>query len=175
MLRIFEVDQPASQREKRERLESAAIRIPANLTYVVVDFETDSLLSALQRAGFDPLQPVFLSWLGVMAYLRRDTIETIFRSVASLPKSSEIVFTFASESPERKANASSSATETRAESLGEPWLSRFEPVDIDRMLRGMGFSDVSFLTPDEIDQRYIRGRQDGLFVMRRINIASARV
>ncbi len=154
------MDQPARQREKRERLASAAIPIPANLTYVAVDFETD------------PLQPAFLSWPGVIVYLRREAIESVFCSVASLPPSSEIVFTFGVV---RKAGAGPSAHEARAEALGEPRLSHFEPEAIEQMLRGMGFSEVSFLTPDEIERRYIHGRQDGLYAMRRISIASARV
>jgi len=43
-LRIFEVDQPASQAAKRELLGRAGISAPANLTYVALDFERLPLL-----------------------------------------------------------------------------------------------------------------------------------
>jgi len=174
-LHIFEVDQPASQREKRKRLELAGIAPLGNLIYVAVDFETDSLLDTLQHFEFNPLKPAFFSWLGVMVYLRQDAIESVFQAVASLPHSSEIVFTFSAQGQAQKHGTRSSITKVLAESLGEPWLSQFEPEAINQMLHKMGFSDVSFLTPGEIDQRYINGRQDGLFAMQRINTAVAQV
>ncbi len=170
-LRIFEVDQPASQEEKRARLEAAGIPAPANLTYLAVDFERDELLPALQRGGFDPHQAAFFSWLGVIVYLRRAAVESVFRAVASLPRSSEIVFTFGSQGRGQSAGA----TRARAAALGEPWLSHFTPEAIEQMLRGMGFTEVSFLTPDEIWRRYLHLREDGLFALQRINTASARL
>src|SRR5690242_18723625 len=51
-LRIFEVDHPATQAWKRQRLQDAAIAIPANLTFVGVDFERNHLAERLVVAGF---------------------------------------------------------------------------------------------------------------------------
>src|SRR5579864_6881553 len=41
-LRVFEVDHPATQAFKRERLEAAQIEMPSALSYVPVDFERDT-------------------------------------------------------------------------------------------------------------------------------------
>lgn len=49
-LQIFEVDQPASQQEKRERLLHNDINVPANLEFVTIDFETTSLVDGLKKA-----------------------------------------------------------------------------------------------------------------------------
>ena len=63
-LRIFEVDHPATQAWKRQRLAEADIPLPAALTFVPVDFERETLADGLAAAGFDPAQQTFftLAW-----------------------------------------------------------------------------------------------------------------
>src|ERR1700712_2289527 len=53
-LRIFEVDHPATQAWKRQRLTEAAIALPPTLTFVSVDFERETLADRLTAADFDP-------------------------------------------------------------------------------------------------------------------------
>src|SRR5437868_347221 len=64
-LRLFEVDHPATQAWKRERLVEAGIPLPASLTFVAIDFERATLREGLAAAGFDPAQQTFFTWLGV--------------------------------------------------------------------------------------------------------------
>ena len=40
-IRIYEVDHPASQEWKRERLEAAKVRVPENLIFAPIDFENN--------------------------------------------------------------------------------------------------------------------------------------
>ena len=54
-LRIFEVDHPATQAWKRQRLAEAAIPVPRALTFAPVDFERETLADGLTAAGFDPV------------------------------------------------------------------------------------------------------------------------
>src|SRR5262245_13527939 len=63
-LRVFEVDQPATQTVKRQRLVEAGIGVPAGTTHVPVDFATESLADELQRHGFDARAGAVFSWLG---------------------------------------------------------------------------------------------------------------
>ena len=56
-LHIFEVDHPATQEWKRKRLELAGISLPANLTFVPVNFESDALEEQLRLSGFDASAP----------------------------------------------------------------------------------------------------------------------
>jgi methyltransferase (TIGR00027 family) len=80
-LRIFEVDQPASQQVKRERLAAAGIAEPGNLTFAAIDFETESLLDGLPRDGVALDAPTFVSWLGVSMYLTREAVDAVFAAV----------------------------------------------------------------------------------------------
>ena len=64
-LRVFEVDFPATQQGKREMLAAASIPLPANLTFVPLDFEHQTLAQGLAVQGFNPAQPAFFGWLGL--------------------------------------------------------------------------------------------------------------
>lgn len=141
-LRIFEVDHPASQQAKRARLATAGIAAPSNVEYVAIDFETTSLRDGLLTSTFNPRASAFVSWLGVMVYLTQAAIDAVFAFVASLPRGSEIVFTFTA--PPQPGAADGLAT--RAAEVGEPWLTRVEPEGLERQLRAHGFSAVTFLT-----------------------------
>jgi len=74
-LRIYEVDHPASQEWKRERLEGAKVRIPGNLIFAPIDFETTSLREGLSTAGFDSCTPSFflIAWSVSVSHCRLST------------------------------------------------------------------------------------------------------
>lgn len=57
---IFEVDHPATQAWKRNRLQELGIPEPSNLTFVSVDFESESLASKLCALGFDMTAPAMI-------------------------------------------------------------------------------------------------------------------
>ena len=68
-LRVFELDHPATQRDKRRRLEAAGVTEPPYVAYVAHDFEHGSVREALEAAGLDTRQRTFVMWLGVTPYL----------------------------------------------------------------------------------------------------------
>jgi methyltransferase (TIGR00027 family) len=155
-LRIFEVDHPATQAWKRDRLKEAGLAVPATLTFAPVDFACQNLADQLAAAGFQADQPAFFCWLGVVPYLRREDISAILRTIAGLP-GSEVVFDYAEPfenySPERRANIAAIAERTAA--IGEPWLSFFDPAEIAGDLRGNGFDELEDLGLADIAVRYL--------------------
>jgi methyltransferase (TIGR00027 family) len=77
---VFEVDHPASQRDKRsrsERLKPTAREV----RFVPVDFAHDDLARALAAAGHDPMRPTTWIWEGVVMYLERRDIEATLQAV----------------------------------------------------------------------------------------------
>ena len=165
-LRVFEVDHPATQAWKRARLQETGIVIPASLTFAAIDFETQTLSDGLRQAGFKANEPVFVSMLGVIVYLTREAAMSTLTFVGSLPPRTEIVFDYAvspsalSESDRRVHDDTTRAVAAR----GEPWLSHFAPPVLAADLRSAGFTRVEDLGPDEIQERYFKGRTDGLRV-----------
>jgi methyltransferase (TIGR00027 family) len=161
-LRTYEIDHPATQRWKQERLAAAGVAIPANLRFVPIDFERQLLADALRGADFDFGRRTFCSWLGVTQYLTREAIGETLEFVLSLPRSSEIVFSFIL--PFETMSGLESEAVTAAARIcadaGEPWLTTFRVDDLKSDLLAMGFSRVVHLTPEEAHERYLKGRRD---------------
>jgi methyltransferase (TIGR00027 family) len=175
--RIFEVDHPSTQAAKRELLAAAGVELPANLSFAPVDFENQSLKEGLQRGGFDFARPAFFSCLGVLVYLDGKSVAALLAFVGSMPRGSEIVFTFsqpdsALDSRELEIRAKINST---VNEMGEPWRSYFEPERLREMLLASGFSLVTFLTPEAAEERYFRGRTDALRPPKHVRLCRAQV
>jgi methyltransferase (TIGR00027 family) len=84
-VRIFEVDHPATQLWKRQRLSDAGIGVPPSLTFAPVDFERQTLAAGLADAGFDMAQQTFFTWLGVVPYLTEGAVSSTLSFIASCP------------------------------------------------------------------------------------------
>jgi methyltransferase (TIGR00027 family) len=161
---VLEVDHPATQAWKRARLRDAGIAVPESVTFAAIDFEKQTLANGLQQAGFKANEPAFFSMLGVVVYLTRDAVLTTLKFVARLPSATEIVFDYAippsTLSEGERAKHDDAAR--RVASRGEPWLTYFEPPMLAGELRRIGFTRLEDLGPDEIHERYFKGRSDGL-------------
>ncbi len=166
LLRVFEVDHPATQTWKRVKLREVEMAIPDTLTFAPVDFEQQTLADGLNRAGFNAEEATFFSLLGVVVYLTKTAVTETLKFVASLPSGSEIVFDYGIL-PSRLSASQRTALESKASRLaakGEPWITYFDPVSLARDLRGMGFKQVEDFGSEEANDRYFRDRTDGFRV-----------
>jgi methyltransferase (TIGR00027 family) len=95
-LRIFEIDQPATQEDKLARIAAARLTVPENVVFGSVNFEAESVAEGLRRHGVRFDVPTMFSWLGVTVYLTEPAIDATLSTVLSFPRGSEIALTFAS-------------------------------------------------------------------------------
>src|SRR5215469_17075195 len=159
-IRIYEVDHPATQAWKHERLAEAQVALPAWLTLVPVDFERDDLEEMLVGAGFQQSSPAFFTWLGVVPYLTQEAIGSTLEYLASIQKS-EVVFDYM-EQPQAFSEEMRELVTKRTEQLektDERWASRFEPAGIAAILRSHGFCDIEGINFQEITSRFGRAVQ----------------
>lgn len=165
-LRVFEVDHPATQVWKRERLALVGIPLPDSLSFAPMDFERQTLDDGLARAGFQLTQPAFFSWLGVTPYLARETTLSTLALVHSLSPENGVVFDFAlpRESLSPQHTMAFDQLAARVASVGEPFIGFFDPPEIRRELGSIGFRSVTLLDSNAINQRYFHERLDGLRV-----------
>jgi len=157
-LSVFEVDHPATQEWKRQRLAHAGIDIPESLRFAPVDFEHQTLLAGLEAAGFNSEQPAFFSWLGVVPYLTRDAVMSTLRTIGALPRGSGVVFDYAIPR-EWMGEAERRAFEFLAERVaraGEPFRSFFVPEQLAQDLRALGFSALEDLDSAALRARWFR-------------------
>jgi methyltransferase (TIGR00027 family) len=163
-LRVFEVDHPATQAWKRQRLREAGIAIPPSLNFVAVDFESQTLADGLRLAGFSADQPTFFSWLGVTPYINCESCIGTFAFIAKLPSGSGVVFDFAIDPSQLDFlhRMAFKALAARVAMAGEPFQLFFVPEELERDLKALGFRQVEMLSSAEINALYFKDRADGL-------------
>jgi methyltransferase (TIGR00027 family) len=152
---IFEVDHPATQAWKRQRLAAAELAPPPWLTFVPVDFERDDLQLKLSSAGFQRSSAAFFVWLGVVPYLTEGAIGSTLDYMASV-QNSEVVFDYM-EHPRAFSEEMRELVKERTEELekiGERWVTNFEPVAMAAILRSHGFCDIEDINFQEITSRF---------------------
>jgi methyltransferase (TIGR00027 family) len=164
-VRVFEVDYPATQGWKRERLKLAGLAIPDSLTFAPVDFERQSLADGLRAAGFQADSPAFFQWLGVVPYLTREAISQTLDFIAGVPDS-EVVFDYAEPFANYPAGRREHimALAASAASRGEPWLSQFDPAELAELLRQKGFGIVEDLGLAGLTERFYGNLRQGIVI-----------
>lgn len=163
---VFEVDLPATQTWKRERLQEAGIAVPPSLRFVPVDFAGTTLAQGLASAGFDPNAPAFFSWLGVTMYLDEDAVRDTLRFLAGCAPGSAVLIEYATplaSLPPMMRIAMEQFTARFAE-RGEPWKSFFDTAALADMLKTPGFGSSREWTPEALNERYLANRTDGLHI-----------
>ena len=159
-LRVYEVDYPSTQEWKRGLIARGKIAVPDSLTYVPVDFESQTLADRLRESGFQPDRPAFFSWLGVTMYLTREVVLSTLRFVAERPHGSGITFDYFVPPGELPwiARFFWQIVAWRVALHGEPWRTWFKPEDLAGELRRMGFTQLEDLDGPALNQRYFDGR-----------------
>jgi len=157
--RVFEADHPATQEVKKRRLEA----LPSHVTYVPIDFTTDTLDVALPAAGYRQDAKTFFICEGVTHYLPADTIDAVFRFVGRSAAGSQLVFTYIHRgmldgSARFVGAASTLATVRRA---GEPYTFGFEPAELSPYLAARNLALVEDVGADTYRERYLRPRGRG--------------
>ena len=157
-MRVFELDHPATQAEKRRRLNEAQIAEPQHVSYVAHDFESGSMTAALKAAGLDPDRGAFVLWLGVTPYLTEEAVFATLGELARWPGGTEVVFDYTNP-PEAvdEPNARNFHREMaeRVAASGEPFRCYLDSAALHARARGLGFSDIEDLDRAALVARYL--------------------
>jgi methyltransferase (TIGR00027 family) len=156
-LRVFEVDHPATQAWKRERLATTGIDRPEMLTFVPVDFETQTLAAGLESAGFKRTDPAVFVWLGVVFYLTANAARATLEYIAGQAQPVEVVFDYLQPAATDEDRAHQRARADRLAGAGEPVFSYFTPDDIAAHLHALGFTDIEDHSASDLIAGYLHG------------------
>lgn len=153
---VYEVDHPASQRWKRNRVAHLGLIVPDRLHYVPIDFERQTLTRGLMEARLDPSRRTFFSCLGVTQYLTPEANLDLLDQVSQLSVENTITLEFIAPPetlfPEDAAVIRGVAEGTAA--VGEPWLSFFSFDDMEAVLRQYGFGSIERFGAAEATTEY---------------------
>jgi methyltransferase (TIGR00027 family) len=162
-VKVYEIDYPATQAWKRERLAQIGVALPSSLTFAPIDFERQSLGAALSASGFRADEPAFFQWLGVTPYLTREAIVSTLDFVAGIA-GSEVVFEYAEpfENYPVVIRANLIAVAESAAARGEPWISLFDPAEMAALMHARNFAEFEDVTRGELAVRYYGDLGEGL-------------
>lgn len=157
-LMIYEVDHPATQRLKRDRLSACGVSIPSTVQFIEADLSVESLGTALSRSSCRTDRAVFFSWLGVTMYLTREANLNALRAIASCTSAaSELVFTYVDEAALGSGHASDEAfrrLKAEVSAAGETFLSGFDPHTLNDLLSETGLLLLEDIDGDQAVARY---------------------
>ncbi len=165
-LEVFEVDHPATQEFKLNRLTELGWEHPAKLHFIPIDFTKENLITALTRSSsYDPKIKSFFSWFGVTPYLPQKDVLATLRFIADIaPAGSTLVFDYIDTDafiPEKISPQMRVLLEYLSK-IGEPMKSRgFNPSNLAEDLASLGFHLYEDLSPTDIEERYLQGRTYG--------------
>jgi len=163
-LRLFEVDHPASQAWKLDRIAELDLPVRDGHVFAPVDFETTPLCDGLTRAGLDWSQPAFFSWLGVIIYLTPEAITATLNTVSGCGTGSEIVLSY--DAPDAflddTAREMVKIEARQVAATGEPYTTRMSPAQAETLIESAGLEVVEHLAPQALYDRYFAERSDGL-------------
>jgi methyltransferase (TIGR00027 family) len=158
-VKVFEVDHPATQKGKIEKLNRIFGRVPEYISYVPIDFQTEDL-GKLISSGYVPSKKTLFIWEGVIQYLTADAVDQTLAFVAqqSAPGSS-IVFDYlyasALHAEEKRGEIERMSRARRF--TGEGLIFGIEEGTIGEFLRARGFTRVVDMTADDLHAKYFTG------------------
>ncbi len=148
---FFEVDHPATQAAKRERLAQLAGYPVDAARYVTCNFEREDPIERLVANGFAPREPALVIWEGVVPYLTEGAVRaTASRLASGLDPRSLVAFDFVGKKFAAGQGLSDKDRQTHAMvgELGEPI--RYGSDDILPLLYDCGFRWVRSLDFNEL-------------------------
>ena len=156
--RVFEIDHPSTLEAKVKHLRHLLRVIPAQVTFVGVDFDRQDFATVLRTSGFDRTIATFFIWEGVIHYLSAGAVDLTLRSIASLSApESRLVFTYIHRGlldgsvgfgDLRRIPASLSKS-------GESWTFGFYPDELTPYLAERGFALVADIGSIDYRKRYL--------------------
>ena len=152
-VRWFEVDHPATQRDKRSRLDRLGID-SAHIRFIAADFATDPVADLLLSAGLDPRLPSLFLLEGVAVYLERPVLRALLQQLRRVAGAgSTLVISLSVSTGSAAQAARRAAFQEAVAAVGEPARSVLEAADVSAFLEAAGWRPTG---PPELPGRAVR-------------------
>ena len=160
-LRFFEVDLPPMLDAKQHAVERVLGSVPAAVHYVPVDFDTQSLGSALAAAGYRAGDKTLFILEGVSMYINAAGTEATLAFIAQhAAPGSTVVFDYVFRQVIEGDTAALYAVGAEAKGvarLGEPFVTGWSPAEAAALVQRRGLTVIDNLGPTDLTLRYLIG------------------
>lgn len=191
-LKIFEVDQHEVQERKLSRLPDNTTN-KANVIYISIDFNHQSLKEELLNAGFDQNKSTIYTLEGVSQYITREALNSTLKELDALNQNSnskifisyvnkllkddpKACFGVGYSNPEKAVKFITNG----AAKVGEPWISFYSAKEIESLLSQNNFTLIENKTLADLNSKYFTpvGRtipENYIFKLEHFVIAGSRI
>ena len=168
---IFELDVPITQKTKLDRYARQGIGIPANIGFISIDFDRESLVEKLANAGFEVGQRDLFVLEGLLMYLQPESVDQTFKVIEDLAgKDSMVVFDYVRASVLREAAGFYGGRQIvkSVSKAGERWNFGIPAGELEKFLKEYGFRAAEHNDAHKLERMYFtdasgrrRGRING--------------
>ena len=154
---VYEVDLPEIITYKTERLRRLNPSLPAHVTYVPIDFESQSLESILTAQGYRLDQRTLFIWEGVTQYLTEAGVRATFDFLAKASAGSRLVFTYVQQDfidGSNKYGLDSFYQRVRVKN--QLWHFGLRPADVDGFIGEYGWKVIGRVGAEVYHARYVK-------------------
>src|SRR5215216_2692143 len=172
--RLFEVDHPATQKVKLKRLKKVIDPLPGHVTFIPVDFNTQTLAERLFTSGYNEQGKTLFIWQGVTMYLTPEGVDSTLAFIANHSgPGGAVIFDYFYNETLRDMKMKTTRRITRV--IGERLIFGIDEGQIEPFLTRRGFRDVRNADAEELKRLYFTGPNAGRVICTGVAIASARV
>ena len=155
--RVFELDVPITQQAKIEQYRKRGLEVPANLTFIAIDFDKESLPDKLDQAGFQKKKRSLFILEGVLMYLKPKSVQDTFKVIRKYSgEQSRVVFDTIYDSVLRRENRyyGEEGIYRNVADADERWQFGIEEGKIDDFLSQQGFRLLDQRNATELETLY---------------------
>jgi len=155
--RIFELDVPITQKAKLGQYAQRGLNIPANVEFISIDFDKESLSEKLEGAGFSRGVRSLFVLEGLLMYLQLDSVDETFKVIEAFAGvGSVIVFDYVRASVLRQAGSCYGEREIvrSVAKAGERWHFGIEEEELERFLKKYGLRTSEHKDAQDLEQIY---------------------
>ena len=157
--RVFEIDRPATQAVKLERLKKVIDPLPAHVTFVPADFNMQQLGDVLQNCDYDEQGKTLFIWQGVTYFLKPEGINGTLAFIAehSGPDSVVIFDYVYNETLHNTTQGYGKVLAQAGKMSGEPYVFGIDKGEVAPFLIQRGFCDVTDMPLEDVKLKYFTG------------------
>ena len=157
--RVFEIDQPATQAVKLERLKKVIDPLPAYVTFIPADLNSQKLGEVLRSGGYDELGKTLFIWQGVIYFLKPEGVDSTLAFIAghSGPDSAVIFDYIYNETLHDTTQGYGKALARAGKMSGEPYVFGINRGQVGSFLAQRGFCDVIDMPIEDLKPKYFTG------------------
>ena len=155
--KIFELDVPITQKAKLDQYAKRGLSIPANVEFIPIDFDKESLSEKLEKAEFGRGGRSLFVLEGLLMYLQPESVDETFKIIEGfVGKGSEVVFDYVRASVLRQEGSYYGEREIvkSVSKAGEQWYFGIEEGEIEGFLKKYGLRVSEHKDAQELEQMY---------------------